>query len=130
MKKFFFLLLIFEGFSFLWKSSSGNKIHSNKIPLNREEHIRNFELKDLVTFEIPASSEYEFFDLVEEIPSQVNGIWFITSGIENDIDFTITDQTGSVVFEQNRKNEGTFQISPTVVGTYTFKFKNNRFKRD
>ena len=54
-----------------------------------EEHMSDFEAADLITFVLPSRKEEVFFEEISKTPSSVRGAWFVASGENDLVDFTI-----------------------------------------
>ena len=98
------------------------------IELMREwdDKMQGFVPEDMITFEIAARGEEEFYEMIDIVPSVIRGAWFLASGDSKDIDFTITDPLQTVMFERKAKKEAVFQVDAKRQGIYVFKFKNTK----
>jgi p24 family protein beta-1 len=118
--------------------SSGTKDYKNKkfdLPDNDEasqlirewdDKMQGFVPEDMITFQIPARSEEEFYEEIYLTPTILRGAWFLASSNDKDIDFSIYDPLKSLIFERNAEKEGIFYFEVARQGTYVFKFKNNK----
>lgn len=91
-----------------------------------DEKMKDFVPEDMVTFEIAARGEEEFYEVIDIVPSVIQGAWFLASGDSKDIDFSITDPLQSIIFERRGKKEAIFQVDAKRQGIYVFKFKNTK----
>lgn len=90
------------------------------------EHMENFIPADMITFEISARGEEEFFEDIRNVPSQVRGAWFTSSSESRDIGFYIYDPLKKVVFSREGRKEAVFFFEATRRGVYSFVFKNTK----
>jgi len=95
-----------------------------------ETHMKDFVPADMMTFDLPARSEEEFFETIDVIPSKVRGAWFIASGEKPDVELTIKDPFGESLIHQKNKKEDIFYFDAKSKGTFSFKFKNNKMLRN
>lgn len=91
-----------------------------------DEKMQGFVPEDMITFEIQARGEEEFYEVIDIVPSTIRGAWFLASSNSKDIDFTIYDPLQNVVFERKAKKEAIFHIDAKRQGIYVFVFKNTK----
>ena len=80
----------------------------------------------MVNFLIPSLGEEEFYEEIDRLPSTMRGAWFVSSGENKDIDFTIIDPYQEVIFSRKAQKEAIFGFDLKRTGIYVFRFKNNR----
>ncbi|OMJ93356.1 hypothetical protein SteCoe_3711 [Stentor coeruleus] len=90
------------------------------------DKMKGFLPEDMITFEIAARGQEEFYEVIDVIPSTIKGAWFLGSSNSKDMDFTIYDPMQNVVFERKSKKEAFFSIEANYQGAYIFAFKNNK----
>jgi hypothetical protein len=90
------------------------------------EKMKGFVPENMVTFEIAARGQEEFYEVIDVLPSTIKGAWFLGSSNSKDVDFTIYDPLQNVVFERKSKKEAFFSIEAKNQGAYIFAFKNNK----
>ena len=112
----------------LFESGSDLSAEEEGKELMREwdEKMQGFVPEDMMTFEIPARGEEEFYEPIDIIPTVLRGAWFLASSDEKVIDFTITDPLKNVIFERKDKKEALFYLEVKRVGNYVFSFKNTK----
>ena len=91
-----------------------------------EEIMKDFSPEDMITVEIPARSEEEFFTVIDVVPTEIRGYWFLYSTSDKSMDFQITSPLNQVIFDRKSAKEAIFSISVERSGIYTFTFKNTR----
>ena len=91
-----------------------------------EETMKDFSPEDMITFEIPSRSEEEFFTVIDVVPTEIRGYWFLFSTSDKSMDFQITSPLNQVIFERKSAKEAIFTINVERSGLYTFTFKNNK----
>lgn len=90
------------------------------------KHMQGISPINLITFELLAMDEFQFFEILSEAPSTISGAWFLSTSDSKDIDFNIYDPVQTVVFSKNSINEAIFSFESKRQGMYTFEFKNNK----
>ena len=91
-----------------------------------EEIMKDFSPEDMITIEIPPRSEEEFFTVIDIVPTEIRGYWFLFSTLDKSMDFHITSPQNQVIFERNSAKEAIFSITAERSGIYTFNFKNTK----
>lgn len=91
-----------------------------------DEKMQGFVPEDLITFELQARSEEQFYEIIEITPSLIRGAWFLASEDSKDVDFQITDPLKVVLFESKGKKEVIFSIEAKRQGMYTFTFVSHK----
>lgn len=91
-----------------------------------DEKMQGFVPEDMVTFEIPARSTEEFYEVIDIVPSILRGAWFLASENTKDIDFKVQDPLKNIVFEKKGKKEVIFQIEAKRQGIYLFTFESRK----
>lgn len=97
-----------------------------------DKHMEGFVPELMLTFPLPARSDEFFYeDVLEGAPVLIRGGFFASaSEEESSVEFSITDPTGSVVFEKNGEAEGLFHFIASTKGTYTFIVSNHKWMQE
>lgn len=91
-----------------------------------DEIMKDFSPEDMVTFELPSRQEEEFFTVIDVVPTEIRGYWFLYSPAEKTMDFQITSQQEQVIFERKSAKEAIFKVLITRSGIYSFTFRNTK----
>lgn len=107
---------------------SEDEISADRSALMEEwdTYMKDFVPADMMTFELPARAEEDFFANIDVIPSYIRGAYFISSRESKDINFQILDPANKSVFQKIGKPEAIFHFDAEMQGPYTFRFKNTK----
>mmetsp|Transcript_13526 Transcript_13526/g.25464 ORF Transcript_13526/g.25464 Transcript_13526/m.25464 type:complete len:229 (+) Transcript_13526:1244-1930(+) len=102
---------------------------SQRLAKEWDEHMKNFQPADLVTFELPGMGVTEFYEEIDTVPSHVRGAWFVGEEQSKDLDIQIFDTRGELIFERKQKHEGLFYFDAARRGIYRFVFSSRKIVR-
>lgn len=118
------------------KKKPGNPTPSTLEVNAEDEHIeymkewdsvmQDFSPEDMVSIEIPPRSEEEFYTVIEIVPTVIRGYWFLSSGSNKDIDFSVLNPQQIVIYEKKSVKEAIFSLPVTKQGIYSFILKNTK----
>ena len=91
-----------------------------------DDKMQGFVPEDLITFELPARTEEQFYEIIDVLPSTIRGAWFLASENSKDVDFKITDPLNVVVYESKGRKEVIFQVEAKRQGMYVFTFTSHK----
>lgn len=91
-----------------------------------ESVMKDFSPEDMVSIEIPPRGEEEFYTVIDIVPTIIRGYWFLSSGGNKDIDFSILNPQHIVIYEKKSVKEAIFSLPITKQGIYSFILKNTK----
>ena len=90
------------------------------------EELQGFAPEQMLTFDLPAGAEFEFFEKFESVPGKLQGAWFLASKNVENIDFLIKDPNGRVIYKKMNVKEVVFNLDTKTLGTYSLQFINKK----
>jgi hypothetical protein len=90
------------------------------------EALSGFSPEQMMTVDLPAGADCEFFEKIEVVPGKIQGAWFLASENAENIDFFVKDPSGRVLFKKLNNKEAVFDVEVKVLGVYSLVFLNRK----
>ena len=87
-----------------------------------------FTASDLVSFELAAKGQAEFFEAITQVPQMVSVLYLVSSKETNDIDLIVRDPNKKVVRQMLKRKDASFKFRADLAGEYNFLFINRKVR--